>query len=212
MSGVRVNLLPREAEDRERQRRARGGLIAGGLVLLLVLGGLYVLQLWRVGQAEEELRLAEERRNELQQELDRLSEFEALQRRRDDAVEVVETTMSHEASFAGILQDVAAVMPSDAALLDLSATVTVEPQPDQEFALGGPSWGTITGSGETVGGHAPGVERFIVQFDKIAAFFNIHVSSSTVDEDGFANFSFESQLGPEIFTGRYLDGLPERLR
>jgi hypothetical protein len=212
MNGVRVNLLPREAEDRERERRLRGGLIAGGVGLLLILAGLYALQLWRVGQAEEELRLAEERRAELQQELNRLQEFEALQQRRDEAVGVVETAMSHEASFAGILQDVAAVMPNDAALSELSVNVAAEPQPEADFAVGGPAWGTITGSGETVGGHAPGVERFIVQFDKIAAFFDVHVSSSTVDEEGFATFSFESHLGPEIFTGRYLDGLPERLR
>jgi hypothetical protein len=212
MSWPRVNLLPREVAAKERERQARLLVVASGVLLLVALGGLYMLQLNRVSEAEDRLAAAEAERAALQQEVNRLNEFAALQQRRDSAVDTVTAAMGGEVSLAGVLQDVAAVMPSDAALQSLNISLHGD---GSERAGGepiGPSWGIISGSGETHGRHAPGVERFLIHFDKIAAFFNVHVSSSTVDEDGFATFSFETDLGPEIFTGRYLDGLPERFR
>jgi hypothetical protein len=194
-------------------RRGLRDSLAGKIILLLaVLGGLYMLQLNRVGEAEERLAAAEAERDALQRELNRLDEFAALQQRRDAAVGVVTQAMGSEVSLAGVLQDVAAVMPSDAALSNLNISINSDGQERPAGEPVGPSWGVVTGSGETLGRHAPGVERFLIHFDKIAAFFNVHVSSSTIDEDGFATFSFETDLGPEIFTGRYLDGLPERFR
>jgi hypothetical protein len=210
--GARVNLLPREVAAKERERRARTGVAVAGLALLAVLGGLYLFQLSRVSDAENRLADAQTERDALQQDLNRLQEFQALQQRRDESVGIVTAAMGGEVSLAGVLQDIAAVMPSDAALTSLNISTNTT---GQERAAGepvGPSWGTITGSGETLGRHAPGVERFIIQFDKIAAFFNVHVGGSTVDDDGFATFSFETDLGPEIFTGRYSNGLPETLR
>lgn len=204
----RVNLLPREYEERERARRLRSRAILAGVALLVVLAALYALQLWRVGQAETRLAEEQEELAALQAELSRLQEFEELRARRDAATEILTVAMSDEVSVAGIMQDVAAVMPGDAALLVLSADI-VRGQDEEGQAL---SWGRISGQGETLGGHAPGVERFILQLDKIAAFFNIHLSNSTIDQDGFTTFNFEADLGPEILTGRYVDGLPERLR
>jgi hypothetical protein len=212
MSAPRVNLLPREVEARERERRVRAGLAFVGLAFLALLGGLYVFQLNRVGAAEDRLAQAQQERDELQREVQRLGEFAALQRRHDEAVDTVAAAMNPEASLAGILQDVAAVMPSHAALDSLNISIHSDGSERAVSEPGGPSWGTLTGSGETLGGHSPGVERFLIQFGKIAAFFNVHVSSSSMDEDGFTTFSFEADLGPEVFTGRYRDGLPGAMR
>lgn len=209
---ARVNLLPREAEEREARRRSIGIVAGIGVVVVAILVGLYFLQVSRVDDAEEELAEAEAVRAELQAEVEGLQQYADLRTRRDAAIEVVTTTMASEISMAGLLQDIAAVMPNEAALTTLSVAVTLPPTPPAGFDFGGPSLGRLTVGGETLEGHAPGVERFLIEFDKVAAFFNVFVSSSTVDEEGIAVFNVESELGPEILTGRYTDGLPEELR
>ena len=60
-------------------------------------------------------------------------------------------------------------------------------------------------------------ERTLLEFDKIAGFSDVFFGSSTLEEvEGLtapvASFDVEIDLGPEIYTGRYLDGLPEGLR
>lgn len=209
---ARVNLLPREAEEREARRRAIGIGAVGLLVLLGILAGLYFFQISRVNGARDQLAEEEAERDALQAQADQLAPYADLATRRDAAVEIVTTVMAGEVSLAGVLQDVAAVMPNEAALLNLSIAVATAPEPPAGFDLGGPAFGSLTASGETFGGHAPGVERFIIEFDKIAAFFDVFVSSSTIDEEGIATFTLEADLGAEILTGRYLEGLPEELR
>lgn len=211
---IRVNLLPREELERERRRRALMGLAVAGGVLVVVLVGLYLLQAGRVDRAEEQLRAAEERRGQVQAQLRALDQYAELERRRDEAVDVVKATMATDVTFAGVLQDLAAVMPNEAAMTTLTVTMAEAEEAgaaEEGFALG-PSSGAISGTGETLRQHAPGVERFLLEFDKIAAFFNVFLSNSTLDEEGVTVFTFEADLGPEVFTGRYLDGLPEELR
>lgn len=217
MSGTRVNLLPRETEEREAGRRAMAGLAVVGLVFVAILVGLFFLQNSRVNDAEERLRAAEDRRAEVQAEVQDLQAYADLAQRRDTMLEVLTATMSTEVSLAGILQDVAAVMPNDAALTNMTVSMFTDPQTNEEFDLGGPAFGQLSASGETLRGHAPGVERFVIEFDKVAAFFNIYVSNSTqeIDEDlpvEITTFNIQADLGPEVFTARYLDGLPEGLR
>lgn len=217
MSGTRVNLLPREAEEREAGRRAMAGLVVAGLLFLAVLAGLFFFQNSRVNDAKDRLETARAERDEAQAEVRELQAYADLEDRRDLMTEVVQTTMSAEASIAGVLQDVAAVMPNEAALTSLTVSILPAPEEGEEFDFGGPAYGRILGQGETLRGHAPGVERFILELDKIAAFFNIFVSSSTLETGenvpiDITTYSFEAELGPEVFTGRYLDGLPEALR
>ncbi|HEX2027495.1 MAG TPA: hypothetical protein VHF25_05795 [Nitriliruptorales bacterium] len=212
---IRVNLLPREELERERRRRALVGLGVAGGALVVVLVGLYLLQAGRVDRAEEQLRAAEERRGQVQMQVRALDQYADLERRRDEAVEVVKATMAADVTFAGVLQDLAAVMPNEAAMTALTVTMAAaegEGDPAAEGFAFGPSSGTISGTGETLRQHAPGVERFLLEFDKIAAFFNVFLNDSTLDEEGITVFTFEANLGPEVFTGRYADGLPEELR
>ncbi|MGH3441713.1 MAG: PilN domain-containing protein [Nitriliruptorales bacterium] len=212
MSTMRVNLLPREYRERERARRARALAVLGGLVFVAVLAGLYLLQVGRVNDAEARLAEEQAETQRLQSRVQELNEFAELNQRLEAANARLVTTMGREVSMAGILQDIAAVTPTDAALTGVDISISPQPQQSGQFDVGGPSNGRISGSGEVLRGHAPGVERFLLEFEKIAAFFDVFVSSSNVDEEGVATFSFETDLGPEIFTRRYVDGLPEGLR
>jgi Tfp pilus assembly protein PilN len=207
---VRVNLLPREAVEKQAAGRQRNAFAAGALALIAVLGLVYWWQVSRVNDARDELAVEQARVEELRAEVAALGEFDDLQQRRDEADESIELTLSDEVTMAGILQDLAAVMPNDAQLDTLGVTVS---QPDVEEG-NDRSVGSFNLTGKTLTSHAPGVERLLLSLDKIVSFTELFVNSSTLEDpdDSVANFSVEGNLGPEVRTERYRDGLPQELR
>lgn len=212
---VKVNLLPADVRKREAAGRAKGMVAAGFLVLAGALGVAYWLKAGEVADARVALAAEEQEVAALQAELAELAEFGELQARRDDAVEIVTIAMSGEASYAGMLQDVAAVMPPDAELSTLSLSTGVQGDPGLGDEVD--RHGTMLITGRSVQGHAPGLERFLLEFDKVAAFSDVYFTSSQREEIDGVNldvvaFSVEVDLGPEVLTGRYADGLPEALR
>ena len=207
---VRVNLLPQEIEERNRAARQRvfAGLGAAVLVAILIL--LYVVQLGRVNTARDELAAQQDRVTELQGQVNKLNEFGQLEQEQQASAALLASSLGNEASIAGILQDLAAVMPSDTELSSLNITVSDEQAPSAGQTR--PSYGTMTLAGKTIHGHAPGLERFLLELQKVASFQNVYFNSSTVDDAGVSTFAVDVQLGPEIFTKRYANGLPEELQ
>ena len=208
---VRVNLLPQAAADKQEASRQRSMVALGAVVLLAVLGLAYWWQVARVNDAEEQLAIEQARVDEVQAEVRALGEFAELQERQRDADDALRTTLAGEVTFAGILQDLAAVIPSDAQVDSLGISVGDE---RVDETTGARSIGAFTMTGKTLTSHAPGVERLLISLDKIASFSNVFVTSSSLDEpdDDVASFSVEGDLGPELLTRRYADGLPEELR
>jgi Tfp pilus assembly protein PilN len=212
---VRVNLLPRETYAR--QAAARQRLLAGvaGLLLIVILAGVYVFQLQRVSDAEAELAAEQARVDELQAEVAALAEFEELQRRHEEILDVIAQTLAGEATVAGVLQDLAAVMPTDAQLDSVSLTLGQE---STDSTTRAPTVGDLSMNGKSLESHAPGVERFLISLGKVASFVDLHVSSSSLEgdqedpDDRTVSFNVDGQIGPEVLTGRYDDGLPEELR
>lgn len=209
MSEARVNLLPGEIEDRNRRRRMLLVAAAAGLVLAVLLGAGWVYQMGRVDDAEARLAAQEQTLQQLQTERARLQEFQALQQRREAADEVITTALAGEVSFAGVLQDLAAVMPSDAQLDSLDLTLT----PEAESGLGDRSavLGRLTLTGKSLDSHAPGLERLLLELEKVASLSDLFFSASTIEEDAVGEvvgFTVEADLGPEARTRRYGGGLP----
>lgn len=210
MSTVRVNLLPEDIKRRDRQNRRTGVIVIAFVVLLLLIGAAYWWALTEVDEAQAEVDEQQEVLQALQADLASLQEFAELRELREEGNQVLQTALGGEVSVAGILQDIAAVMPPDAQLDSL--TINVTEQTDPELGATRPSYGTITLSGQTRQGHAPGLERFLLEFDKIAAFSDLYFTNSTVDERDVSTFNADLDLGPEVLTGRYVEGLPEELR
>jgi Tfp pilus assembly protein PilN len=208
---VRVNLLPRETYARQAAARQRGVAGLAGLLLLLLLAGAYWWQTSRVADARDELAAEEQRVTELEAEVAALAEFDELRDRQESSDETIRTTLDGEATFAGILQDLAAVMPGDSQLDSLTVSVGGQSVDDTTRQ---PTVGSFAATGQTLTSHAPGVERLLLSLDKVASFVDLFVNSSTLDdaEQDIASFSVEGQIGPEVLTGRYQDGLPEELR
>jgi hypothetical protein len=211
---VRVNLLPAATRERDRAARQRG--VAGGLflVVLLALGSVWLVQDRKLGGLEAELAAEQQVLSGLQAEQAELAAYADLAARLSAADERVRTALSDEVSFAGALQDVAAVTPPDTGLLSL--TIDVQPPlTDGTEAIAGASVGTVGTvnlSGHSLTGHAPGVERILLELDKVYNFDEPFFNSSTLDEDGVATFNLDVGLQPRSRTGRYDEGVPEDLR
>jgi Tfp pilus assembly protein PilN len=217
---VRVNLLPQSAKERSRAARARGLMGAGALVLLLALGGLYWLQVSRVNDREATLAAEQATVRQLEDEVVQLAAFEDLEERRERADQLLVTAMGSEVSFAGLLQDVAAVTPSSTWLESFG--IHMEEAPTTPLGATRPTVGRITSAGVDASSHAPGLERFMLELDKVHAFDNVFFTNSTVvgDEERVfvggdgdeSTFSLELDLGTEAMTRRYSYGVPEELR
>jgi Tfp pilus assembly protein PilN len=210
---VRVNLLPQEQTARQAAARQRSGVIVGGAALVLALGGAYWWAIGQVSEAETRLAAAESVSAELQVEVGQLAEIGELDERRKATVELLSATLADEVSMAGLLQDVAAVIPSDTQLdaltVDLAAAT-----PEGELGAVPGAVGSVNLTGKTLEAHAPGVERFMLELDKVAGFRDLYVNSSALDDpdERVATYSIDASVGPEALTGRYVDGLPEELR
>lgn len=199
---VRVNLLPGEVRARGAANRTR--ILAGvvGVVVLLVLVGLTLVQRSSIGDAEARLAGVQEQNTALQADIAALQPFADLEARASTAVDLVALALESEGSLATVLQDLSAVLPPNADLTTLAITL---PGEELEPAVGGTRlvYGQLSATGRVIDGLAPGVERLIIDLDRVAGFDNVYVTTSAVDEDGVATFALEVDLGPEVLSGRY---------
>lgn len=200
---VKVNLLPSEVQARGEASRSRALVALVGVLLIGALAAVSLLQRGQISDAETRLASVEATNQELQADIAALQPFADLQARADSAAAVVELALGAEGSLATILQDLSAVMPPNAQIDTLAVTLSPEPQVPSS---GGDRliYGRIAASGRVIDGVAPGVERLIIDLERVAAFDNVYVTTSTVDEEGTASFLIEVELGPEALTGRYV--------
>lgn len=116
--------------------------------------------------------------------------------------------MGLDLTLAGILQDLSLVIPTDAA----SSSVSVTLSPVVDDAGVARSVGVVTATFEVEDSHAPGVERTLLEFERVAGFDAVYLSGSTIDEDDISSFTLSFELTPTYLTHRFRDGLPEELR
>ncbi len=203
---VRINLLPRATKERARGAKQR--LIAGGalLLLLVVLAVATLLQRMTLSQAEDDLAIAQAELAEAGAAVAALSDYAELERRLEQDREVVVAALSNQVTLAGILQDIALIMPPGIDLGTLTINL-VPPQPTEE---GLPqNVGLLTASGESVEEIAPGIERLLRRIEQVAGFREPFLSSASKDDEDIVSYNLEIELGPEHLTLRYVDPLPE---
>lgn len=205
-----VDLLPPEIGEARTQRRVLQALAGAFVVLLLALAVVQVVQLRRVDAAVAVQEAEEARLAQLRAEVAGLSEFGLVAAELETAELQLVAALASEVGMAAILQDLAAVMPSDANVDGV--TLTVDPDGAEAGSGALPQTvATLQLSGETRRGVAPGVERLLVSLDKVAAFQGAELGSTTMDE-AYARFEVGLDVDTNGLTGRYLDGIPEELR
>lgn len=212
---ARVNLLPREIEERARARRTTSWVIGGVAAYAALLGLLYIAKIGDVNAAREERDSAEATVAELEQELASLEEFAELDRQVNARNRLLAAAMGEEISWARVFNDLALTFPPSSSLVSLEAAAedaatggtTATPAPDGT----GDSVAGLTFQGYSVERYAPGVERVLVRFDEVETFFNTYLSEAAEEPRGdteVIGFGGTIQLNDEAYTRRYADGLP----
>ncbi len=119
---MRINLLPPEVFERQRARRRTVAVSAIGFIVLAALGAFYVLQIFRLGEVEDDIQTQEARNGELQVQLDGLQDVAQLEADIATTRGLLESLLADRVIWSGVLRDVSLVIPSEAWLEGLTGT------------------------------------------------------------------------------------------
>jgi Tfp pilus assembly protein PilN len=119
---MRVNLLPPELFERQRIRRRTFLAVAFGVVLLAAVGAFYALQVIRLGQVEDDIRVQENENAALRQEIADLQDIAALELEIRDTRDLLSTLLADRVLWSGVLRDLSLVIPPETWLTGLSGT------------------------------------------------------------------------------------------
>ena len=214
---VRVNLLPREFEERSRQCRmvGVGVLVVAAWVALLA----FVLlgQLAAVKDAKDERDTAQAEVNRLQAEVQSLAAFQDLADRLNATNAILTTAMDDEVSWAQILNNLALSVPTTASLTTFNGALNEgAPAANEVFAENDAAdVGFLSVSGYSTERFAPGVESVLLRFGQVDSFFQQYLSNAAqaeIGDVGVTNFDAEVRLDEDNRTRRYAEGLPEVTR
>ena len=212
---ARVNLLPREIEERARTRRSASWTIAGVAVFAALLGVVYLGKLGAVNGAREERDAAQGRVTELEAELATLQEFAELDREVKARNELLAAAMATEISWARTFNDLALTFPASSSLTGLEATAlggaSAEPTAQQPENVSPGTVATLTFNGYSVERYAPGVERVLIKFSDVGMFTNAYLSQAAtelIEGTLVTAFNGSLEMTEDARTGRYADGLP----
>jgi Tfp pilus assembly protein PilN len=199
---MRINLLPPEIRERQRSRRRTLAVVAIGLVILLLLGGFYVLQLLRLSDLRSDLEAQEARNNELRAQIAELQEVAALQQQLADSRELLADVLANQVYWSGILRDISLVIPGEAWLNGLTGTlITAETADAQLQAVG--LVGSITFTGFAFD-HRD-VALWLSRLEDVRGFINPWLATSTKSVIGttpVVNFTSSVDLSEDALARR----------
>jgi len=123
-----VNLLPPDILAAQRQRRLAGVVALAGVGLIGLILVFYVLQVGKLAGVRSDIDDAQRTNAGLQNQIEQLREFEQLRARAQAKQELLNSVFANEISFSGLLMDISRVIPSTAALTQMTAA-SQEPTP-----------------------------------------------------------------------------------
>lgn len=211
---VRVNLLPREFEERTRQRRMIGVGVLVVFAWVALLAVVLLSQLGAVDAAREERDAAQAEVNRLQAEVNALGQFQQLASQLEATNTILATAMGEEVSWARVLNNIALAVPTTTSLVELNGSLTgTQANPQDVFVeTEREDVGFLTLNGYSTERFAPGVEAILIRFGEVDSFFQQYLTSALAEElleVGVTSFTAEVRLNDANQTGRYTDGLPE---
>ena len=220
----KVNLLPSWVTERRLVRRQRLGVAAGFAFVLLVLVLVWLAESARADRAEQAAANQRAVSDQLAAERAQLQPWADLQAEVATAEKLRADVYASEVRFSGVMQDISTLMPDNAWLTTMNATLT-EAKPGQTggtqnsggqtvLVPGAPGFGSPVGS-ITFSGMALGhvdVGRMIRVLDGAvkrnggSVYLNPYYTSSQKQSQSgqrTVTFSATVDLGPAAFSGRF---------
>jgi Tfp pilus assembly protein PilN len=119
-----VNLLPPEIRQRQRLQRLTSIVIGGGFVLILLVLGLYAVQVGRLSSVNADIERQNANNDAVTKQIVPLQQWAQLQARAQQKQSLLDSAYSGEVSVSSMLQDVSQAIPSDAYLTSLSVQIS----------------------------------------------------------------------------------------
>jgi Tfp pilus assembly protein PilN len=224
----RVNLLPGEVHERRLVQRWRTGMGAALVVVLALLGLWYALEARQLGQARKEADRERAVADGLRTRQAQLQPYAELQDQVAAATQLRGVVYAHEIRFSGVMQDLAAIVPGNVWLTEMSvgakdaggtaATSTTGGGQQAAAAPGSPGAGapvaSITFSGiglghVDVGGFMRALAKGPTR-DGDRVYLNPYFTSSqkaaSAGGPATVNFSASVDLSSAAYSGRYQPG------
>lgn len=198
----RIDLLPAVYEERRRQRRnVTSVFVAGLLVLLLLVGWLFFLNM-QIDDAEGRLADVRARNAVLEEQIAKLQRFAELQAEVDAKRTALQTVFAGDVDWPALLTEIAMVVPGEVWLTNLTAsagategatpvgteTAEVRLDPKEPF-------GRIAFTGNSLS--MPGVARWMIRLETVREFFAVYLNSATAaqgETGGVGVVTFDSTL------------------
>jgi Tfp pilus assembly protein PilN len=120
---TQVNLLPTGVREKQKSRTVTAAVVAAGLGVVALLGFVYVLQNARLTSAQHKLEAQQTVNGKLQTQIAGLQEFATLKSQVAAGEALVQTLQSQEVLWSGVLRDVSMVIPNQAWLSSMTASI-----------------------------------------------------------------------------------------
>ena len=207
----RIELLPASYQAQRRQHRNVSFIIAGGVVLLALLLGYWLVLGVRIGSSEDELDATSARNADLQAEVDSLQRFADLEAEVKNKQTALTTVMQSDVDWPAVLTEIGMVVPGEIWLTNMTAsagqtegatavgteTATVRTTDEQAF-------GRIQFQGKSL--TMPGVAKWLLRLGTAKEFRALWLNNATEEELGTsAVVSFDStlELNDKAASGRF---------
>jgi len=206
-----VNLLPPELLARQKMRKLTLSIVAAGVVVLALLVGFWFLQGQKLSGVNEDVAAQNARNGQLQEQINGLSQAQALQAEAASKRALLVKAFAGEVSFSQVLMDLSRAIPSDAYLKSFNATLTGAPAAGGATpAPGAPVGAAFVGSFTAEGG-ADGFESlasWLTRLESVRGWVNPWVSAATETAPGSGLYDFSSgaDLSSDVLTGRGREG------
>jgi Tfp pilus assembly protein PilN len=185
---TQVNLLPPELRAREVTRRLTSLVVIVGVIVLGLIGLFYFFQVMNLSRARDDLAAQEGVNRQLQAQVNDLQRFQALQDQLEAKQELVSSVFVDEVSWSTVLVDISQVIPSEAYLTNLTASISaVAP------ATGGaPLIGTVTFTG--VVRETDPLASWLTRLEQVDGWVNAWMTSATESAPFSRIYTFSSGI------------------
>ncbi len=191
---TRLNLLPPEVLLRRRARRLTRAAIAGILVVLVALGGLYAYQRSQLASVNEQLAQQQARNAALQAKIAPLAQFAQIEQQLASGQKTLAEIQADQIQWSGALRDLSMVIPDSVYVTAMSGSVTIT----GAAVTPGPTGliGQLQFSGQAVS--YPAVALWLNRLEEVTGWANAWVSTASQNTGaGGVQFAGTVDLTPQ---------------
>jgi Tfp pilus assembly protein PilN len=183
----RIDLLPDIYARRQRERRVIAGIALGGMVLLLLLLGYWLVLGARLSNAKEDLAASRARNAELQSQIDDLQKYSEMDAEVTAKRAALEAVLAGDVAWPSVLNDVANVLPGEVWLRVMTASagttegatpVGTETAPVR--VTDDVAFGRMQFQGSALS--QPGVAKWLLSLDTVKEFEVVYLNDATKTE------------------------------